>query len=162
MGMVSEDRKGEGLALNLSLSENLVMPKPGKKGVISRRDQARRTSAVIDAMNVKCRASDQAIRELSGGNQQKIAIGRLLDQNSHILLLDEPTKGIDIGAKELIYAEIDRLAREGKSIIIVSSYLPELLGLCDRIAVLRRGELVAVTDARQTSEKELMGWCAGA
>lgn len=154
MGFVSEDRKKEGLALNLTLTENLTMPDPS-------RDQSARTRAVIDKLRVKCQGPAQKISSLSGGNQQKIAIGRLLDQDSDILLLDEPTRGIDVGSKAEIFRLIDELANQGKSAILISSYLPELLGLCDRIAVMRRGEIVAVVDARQANEHEVMQLCAG-
>jgi ribose transport system ATP-binding protein len=154
-GFVSEDRKTEGLALNLSLAENLTMPVPRGK-------QLERTEAIIKRLRVKCRGPEQKISALSGGNQQKIAIGRLLDMDSNILLLDEPTRGIDIGSKGEIFRLIDELANQGKSVIFISSYLPELMGLCDRIAVMRRGEVVATLDARETNEHEVMQLCTGA
>jgi len=155
MGMVSEDRKTEGLALKLTLAENLTMPDP-------RGGTGTRTQAIIDRLRVKCTGPDQAISALSGGNQQKIAIGRLLDMDAEILLLDEPTRGIDIGSKAEIFRLINELADEGKSVILISSYLPELLGLCDRIAVMRRGEIVATLDATKTDEHEVMQLCTGA
>lgn len=154
IGFVSEDRKTEGLALNLTLKENLTMPEP-------KANQFKRTADVIDRLRVRCQGPDQKISALSGGNQQKIAIGRLLDQDSQILLLDEPTRGIDVGSKAEIFKLIDELASQGRSAILISSYLPELLGLCDRIAVMRRGEIVAVLDARSTNEHEVMQLCAG-
>lgn len=154
MGYVSEDRKTEGLALNLTLKENLTMPDP-------KTNQFQRTAEVIERLRVRCQGPDQKISSLSGGNQQKIAIGRLLDRNSEILLLDEPTRGIDVGSKAEIFKLIDELACQGRSAILISSYLPELLGLCDRIAVMRRGEVVAVLDARATNEHEVMQLCAG-
>ena len=161
LGFVSEDRKNEGLALGLSLVENLTMTRPGNV-LIHDRERDARTQKVIDLLQVKTGSAHQKIGSLSGGNQQKIAIGRLIDSDSQILILDEPTRGIDIGSKAEVYQLIDRLALEGKSVIFVSSYLPELLGLCDRIAVLKRGELMAVLDARVTSEHEVMRWCTGA
>ena len=154
MGFVSEDRKREGLALNLTLAENLTMPDP-------KRNQVERTQVAIERLRVKCQSPSQRISSLSGGTQQKIAIGRLLDQDSDVLLLDEPTRGIDVGSKAEIFRLINELANQGKSAILISSYLPELLGLCDRIAVMRRGEVVAVLDARQTNEHEVMQLCAG-
>lgn len=161
IGLVSEDRKHEGLSLKLSLAENLTMPNPGKV-TISRKGQADRTDNIIRQLEVKCKSPGQKIANLSGGNQQKIAIGRLLDQNSELLILDEPTRGIDIRSKQRIYAEIDRLACEGKGVILVSSYLPELIGLCDRILVIRRGEPIQWVKASDTNETELMQGCAGA
>ena len=161
IGLVSEDRKGEGLALNLTLSDNLTMPKPGKI-LTSRKNEEARTQTVIEQLNVKCQGPDQRIQSLSGGNQQKIAIGRLLDTESDVLILDEPTRGIDIRSKSEIYQIIDRLANEGKAVILISSHLPELIGLCDRIIVIRRGELVDTVDPHATDEKQLMELCAGA
>jgi ribose transport system ATP-binding protein len=108
----------------------------------------------IEKLGIKCHSPAQAAGALSGGNQQKIAIGRLLHHDVDVLLLDEPTRGIDIGAKATIYRQIDELACSGKAVLVVSSYLPELLGICDRIAVMCRGVLgearpVAETDAHQ-------------
>lgn len=160
-GFVSEDRKGEGLALNLSLAENLALPGLGGWR-FSRGEVRQRTTSVMERLGVKARDPDQAIGALSGGNQQKIAIGRLLDADSSVLLLDEPTRGIDVRAKGEIYEIIDQLASAGKAVVLVSSHLPELLGLCDRILVLRRGELVGEVSAKETSERELMEMCAGA
>lgn len=160
-GFVSEDRKTEGLALTLSLAENLTMPRPGKFAV-SPKSQAARTQTVIEKLNVKCQNPGQKIQALSGGNQQKIAIGRLLDSDCDIMVLDEPTRGIDIHSKSEIYRIIDALATEGKSIIFISSQLPELVGLCDRIAVLRRGELVQTIIPETGAERELMELCTGA
>lgn len=160
-GMVSEDRKTEGLAQAMSIADNLTMPRPGRVRV-SESDLRVRTEAAVQALNVKCRSPWQAVNSLSGGNQQKVAIGRLFDQESDVWLLDEPTRGIDVGSKAEIYKTIDKAACEGKAVLMVSSYIPELLGLCDRIAVFRRGEVVAVLDARMTTEQELLGWCTGA
>ena len=160
-GMVSEDRKGEGVALQLSISENLTLPAMGTR-VVNRDLHTQRTQSIIDRLNVKCAGPSQKIRQLSGGNQQKVAIGRLLDAESDILLLDEPTRGIDIGSKAEIYHLISELAAAGKTILIASSYLPELTDLCDRIAILRRGELVSIVDPRVVAPNEIMEWCAGA
>ena len=103
----------------------------------------------------------QAVGELSGGNQQKVALARLLEHPAKILLLDEPTRGIDVGSKAQIYEIIGRLAAEGKTVVLVSSYLPELLGLCDTIGVMHRGELVAVKPRGEWSEHELLKAAVG-
>jgi len=161
VGMVSEDRKTEGLAQALSIADNLTLPRPGRVAVRDA-DLVQRTEAVVSALSVKCRSPWQPIGSLSGGNQQKVAIGRLFDQSSDVWLLDEPTRGIDVGSKAEIYKIIDKGACEGKAVLLVSSHLPELLGLCDRIAVFRRGEVVAVLDGRTTDEHTLLGWCTGA
>jgi ribose transport system ATP-binding protein len=145
LGLLSENRKEEGLMLNLSLAENLTLPRLrpfARAGLLDTRDQQNETATWIDRLRVRCTDSRQAIGELSGGNQQKIAIGRLLHSQSEILLLDEPTRGIDVASKAQVYELIGELAAAGKSIIFVSSYLPELLGVCDTIAVMCRGRIV--------------------
>jgi ribose transport system ATP-binding protein len=113
---------------------------------------ARQRSVVarwMTELSIKARDPLQPAGDLSGGNQQKVALARLLHEDADVLLLDEPTRGIDVASKAQIYALIDRLAAKGKAILLVSSYLPELLGVCDRIAVMCRGKL---GDARPTGE----------
>jgi ribose transport system ATP-binding protein len=143
VGYVSEDRKGEGLALPLSIADNLCATRPqrSRMGMIDLTRQTERTRHWIRELRVRARSASQAVRSLSGGNQQKVAIGRLLHQEADILLLDEPTRGIDIGSKADVYEIIARQAADGRAILIVSSYLPELFGLCDRLAVMCRGRL---------------------
>lgn len=160
MGLLSEDRKAEGLALAMSIRDNIVLPKPGF--LIPRKDEARRGKELVERMRIKCASPDQAIGKLSGGNQQKAAIARLLDMDADILILDEPTRGIDIGSKAEIYGLIDELAQKGCAILMISSYLPELLGVCDRIAVMSRGELSEAIPASETNEHELLARCASA
>jgi len=145
LGYVSEDRKGEGLALPLSVADNLTATRltafarhGGWLDLDAQRDGARRW---MDALSIRARSPDDAVRTLSGGNQQKVAIGRLLHQDAEVLLLDEPSRGIDIGSKAQVYEIISRSAEEGKAVLVVSSYLPELFELCDRIAVMNRGRL---------------------
>ena len=158
LGLVSEDRKTEGLALNLSIAENLTLPRP--EGWLAKPNRVRqRAEKWSSRIRVKCRDVDQKIGELSGGNQQKVAIARLLDANCEVLLLDEPTRGIDVGSKAEIYELIDELAVSGKAIILVSSYLPELLGVCDRIAVMNRGVLSEPIDTDKLDQEKLMEMC---
>ncbi len=144
IGLLSENRKEEGLMLNRTLADNLTMTrmKPFVRGgLLSARKQSLTAKTWIDRLNVRARNPLQLISELSGGNQQKIAIGRLLHHDANILLLDEPTRGIDVASKAQVYQLISQLAGTGKAIIFVSSYLPELLGVCDSIAVMCRGIL---------------------
>ncbi len=144
LGYVSEDRKGEGLALQLSTADNITMTRfetCSRAGWIDRHRQARQSEVVMQKLRIKAASPWSRVFRLSGGNQQKVALGRLLHQDPDILLLDEPARGIDIGSKSDIYREIAALASEGKAILIVSSYLPELFGICDRIAVMSRGRL---------------------
>ena len=151
-GYLSEDRKGEGLALPLSVADNLTLTRlsacGNRFGWLDLGRQRERTQSWIDRLHIRARAPQQPVRTLSGGNQQKVALGRLLHQNATILLLDDPTRGIDIASKEQVYSIITAAAAEGKAVLMVSSYLPELFGLCDRLAVMRRGRL---SEARPVS-----------
>jgi ribose transport system ATP-binding protein len=152
IGYLSEDRKGEGLALTMSLSDNITLTNfeaCATRGWIRLDQQREQATRWMRALGVRARAADQPAVTLSGGNQQKVALARLLHQQCDILLLDEPTRGIDIGSKAQIYEVIARAADEGKAVLVISSYLPELFGLCDRLAVMSRGRL---TEARPTSE----------
>jgi len=144
IGYLSEDRKGEGLALQLSIADNVTMSRLAscaRAGWIDLRRQNAQAEAVMRRLRVKAAGARTPVVRLSGGNQQKVALGRLLHQDADILLLDEPTRGIDVGSKADIFAEIAQLAREGKAIVVVSSYLPDLFAVCDRIAVMCRGRL---------------------
>ena len=107
-------------------------------------------------LSIKARTPQQPVRTLSGGNQQKVVIARLLHQDADVLLLDEPTRGIDIGSKAQIYETIARCAAENKAILMVSSYLPELFGLCDRIAVMSRGRLSPARDVSEWTPQLVM------
>jgi len=154
LGLLSEDRKSEGLALNLSLENNLTLPR--LNSLIRPSALSAETKSWIEKLGVRCTGPDQAIGNLSGGNQQKIALGRLLRNGADVLLLDEPTRGVDIGAKQNIYRLIDELAASGKAVLMVSSYLPELLGTCDRIAVMCRGVLGPARPVSECSEHQIM------
>ena len=144
VGYLSEDRKGEGLALPMSVADNLTMTgyrACTTRGWLKLSAQRQQTRRWIGDLGIKARDPDQPVRTLSGGNQQKVALGRLLYQDADVLLLDEPTRGVDIGSKAQIYDVIAAAAAGGKAIVMVSSYLPELFGLCDRLAVMSRGRL---------------------
>jgi ribose transport system ATP-binding protein len=162
-GLLSEDRKREGLAAIRSVGENLTLTRLGGLGPLGlvlprRREAAARTW--IDSLGIQCRSPRQKVSELSGGNQQKVALARLLYHDLDVLLLDEPTRGIDVGSKASVYRLIDELALRGKAILFVSSYLPELLGVADRIAVMRRGELLDAVPAQEASEESLLAKAA--
>jgi ribose transport system ATP-binding protein len=163
-GFLSENRKEEGLMLNLSIGENMTLTKLGSYGRWGWIDAARQRAAAakwIDVLRVKCRDDRQAIGELSGGNQQKVAFARLLEHPARVFLLDEPTRGIDVGSKAQIYEVIGQLAAKGQAVIVVSSYLPELLGLCDTIGVMCRGELAAIRPRSEWTETEIMRVATG-
>ena len=159
-GLLSEDRKGEGLLLARSLAENLWLPvlsRRARHGWLSPHQLERSAIPWLQRFAVRCSGSDQAIGQLSGGNQQKVALARLLAADAEVLLLDEPTRGVDIGAKAEIYAAIDQLAhRQGKAVLVVSSYLPELLGIADRIAVVCRGKVLPARPTTELNEHTLL------
>lgn len=162
MGLVSEDRKNEGLALSLSIADNMTLSKLeglGPGGLILPSRQAAVVRTQIDKLGIHCRGPDQTVIDLSGGNQQKVALARLLYHDVDVLLLDEPTRGIDVASKAQIYGLIDELVsrwQPPKAIIMVSSYLPELLGVCDRVAVMCRGRLGPAHPVRDTDEHRLL------
>jgi ribose transport system ATP-binding protein len=164
VGFLSENRKEEGLMLNQPIRDNLTLTKLGSFGRLGWIRQARQDAAArrwTEELSIRCRGVDQAVGELSGGNQQRVAFARLLEHPARILLLDEPTRGIDVGSKAQIYEVIGRLAAAGRAIVLVSSYLPELLGLCDTIGVMRRGELVALRPRTEWTEPELLRAAVG-
>lgn len=143
-GFLSENRKEEGLMLNASIEENTMLSswkRFARHGLINFKKAEKVASEKVSVLKTKHPGINQCISTLSGGNQQKVAIARLLAQNAQVYLLDEPTRGIDINSKVEIYRLIGQLAAEGKSIIIVSSYLPELFGICDTLCVMNRGRL---------------------
>jgi ribose transport system ATP-binding protein len=164
LGFLSENRKEEGLMLNQSIADNLTLTKMeafGRFGWISEGRQRGVAQRWVETLRVKCRDSGQLISQLSGGNQQKVALARLLEHPSRLFLLDEPTRGIDVGSKAQIYELIGELAAAGKAVVLVSSYLPELLGLCDTIGVMTRGELSAVRPRAEWTEAEIMRVATG-
>jgi ribose transport system ATP-binding protein len=151
-GYLSEDRKCEGLALPLSLADNITLTRLSscsRFGWLNIPKQHEQTRELIDYTGVRARSVTQPVSTLSGGNQQKVLLARMVHQDADVLLLDEPTRGIDIGSKTKIYETISELARKGKAVLMISSYLPELFGMCDRLAVMTRGRL---SPARPISE----------
>jgi ribose transport system ATP-binding protein len=159
IGLVSEDRKGEGLAPGLSIADNLTLSRLGPYAPLGWLSLRRRRAAVeawLSTLSVKASSSEQEVGELSGGNQQKVALARVLHQEAEVLLLDEPTRGIDVGTKAEIYRLIGQQVAEGKAVIFVSSYLPELLAVCDRVGVMARGRLCEVRPARVWTEETVM------
>jgi len=150
--------------LNQSIADNLTLTKMaafGRCGWISAARQRAAADRWISGLRIKCRDADQRLSELSGGTQQKIAFARLLEHPARIFILDEPTRGIDVGSKAQLYQLIGELAAAGKAVLLVSSYLPELLGLCDTIGVMCRGELAAVRARAEWTEPEIMRVATG-
>lgn len=156
---MSENRKEDGLLLARSISENLFITRPGdlvRWGFWHPPSEHREAQAWMSPLDIRAHSHSQPVQELSGGNQQKVAFGRLMYHDSQVLLLDEPTRGIDVGSKVHIYRQIDAAASQGKAVVMASSYLPELLGVCDTIGVFHRGHLVALQPTDQWTEASLL------
>ena len=162
--MLTEERRATGIFSILNIRDNVTVAnirKYKKMGLyISSKKMSVDADWAIDAMRIKTPSQRTLIRSLSGGNQQKVIFGRWLLTNPDILLLDEPTRGIDVGAKYEIYQLMINLAKQGNSIIMVSSELPELLGICDRIIVMSGGFMTGELDAKQTNQEEIMALAA--
>ena len=164
LGLLSEDRKGEGLALIRSIEDNMTYSALGAHARWGWLNLSRRRSEALrwmERLRVKAAGPGQHVGTLSGGNQQKVALARLLHQGADVLLLDEPTRGIDVGSKAEIYRLIGELAAQGKAVVMVSSYLPELFGLCDRLAVMTRGVLSEARPIAEWSEDAVMHVATG-
>jgi len=164
LGFVSEDRKGEGLAQIRSIADNMTYTRLAPYARFGWLRLGRRRVKVqhwMDRLRIKARSPEQSIVDLSGGNQQKVALARVLHQEADILLLDEPTRGIDVGTKAEIYRLIGELAAAGKSVIFVSSYFAELLSVCDRVAVMSRGRLHDVRPAAEWDEQSILACAMG-
>jgi len=165
MGFVSEDRRGEGLAIRLDVTTNATMPfftRLTNRGIIKMSDEARIVSDLVDALNIKTPGLGTIVETLSGGNQQKVAVSKWIGAESEIMIFDEPTRGIDVGAKAEVYRLMERLTTEGKSIIMISSELPEILAMSDRLLVFRDGLIAAeLTDVGSLEEEDVMHYAIG-
>jgi ribose transport system ATP-binding protein len=164
VGMLSEDRKAEGLAQSLSCLANITLPalrRASRLGFMNRAAERDDSARIGRTLSIKWAGPDHKVSSLSGGNQQKVALARLLYTQADVLLLDEPTRGIDVGAKVDLYRAIGQLAAAGKGVVMVSSYLPELLGTCDRIAVMCRGILSPAYDVREMTPERIMHLAVG-
>lgn len=159
IGMVTEDRKGLGIIPAMSVQHNLTLSALARftsPAGIDASAEGRVTAEQVEAYAIKTRDPRQPIAELSGGNQQKVLLARALLPGPDVVILDEPTRGIDIGAKTEIYALIGRLSAEGKAVLLISSELPEVLALTHRVLVLRQGEIAAELDPRLTTQEEIL------
>src|SRR5258707_4182214 len=159
IGFCSEDRKVDGIVPDMSVRENLtlaLLPYLAGAGVVDREKQVEVVDRFIQRLAIKCLSSDQSIRELSGGNQQKVLLARWLCMNPRLLILDEPTRGIDVGAKAEIQSLIGQLAAEGLRALMISSEMEEILEGSDRVFVLREGKTVANLEREQISEETIM------
>ncbi len=164
IAFVTEDRKQEGLILSLSIRENLSLPNLGKlssAGFMNKAREKQLSEATIDKLQIKTPHQEQPVGSLSGGNQQKVVIGKWLATEPKILILDEPTRGVDIGAKKEIYDLMNQLAAQGVAIIMISSELPEVLGMSDRILVMHEGRLTAEFTKAEATQENIMHAATG-
>jgi ribose transport system ATP-binding protein len=159
IGFITEDRQGEGIVQPLSVSENLGLAALGDNsslGLVNRRKQRQQAEKMIEDLNIRTPGPEQEIRYLSGGNQQKVVIGKWLLNNSKILIMDEPTRGIDVGAKVEIYELINDLTENGAGILMISSELPEVLGMSDRVLVMSQGHITGELLAEEATQENVM------
>jgi ribose transport system ATP-binding protein len=164
IAFVTEDRKSQGLILELSVRENISitnLDKVSKNGLISSKEELGLVDSMIEKLRVKTSGRELSVKSLSGGNQQKIVIGKWMGIQPKILILDEPTRGVDVGAKKEIYQLMNELTKQGVSIIMVSSELPEILGMSDRIYVIHEGTLSAVLNRTEASQEKIMQAATG-
>jgi len=159
ISLLPEDRKAQGLLLNMGLDFNLTMQilkSLTKRGFLSDSEEQKVVDEYVKTMDIKTPSNKQIVRNLSGGNQQKVVIAKWMANNSEIIIIDEPTRGIDVGAKAEIYSLMDSIAANGKSIIMISSELPELIGMCDRVIVMHDGEIVSEVVREELEQERLL------
>jgi ribose transport system ATP-binding protein len=159
IGFVTEDRQGQGIVPPLSVAENLGLASLGRYtsgGLVNRREQRSRAEKMIEDLNIRTPGPDQEVRYLSGGNQQKVVIGRWLLADSRVMIMDEPTRGIDVGARVEIYKLMNDLTANGAGILMISSDLPEVLGMSDRILVMSGGRITGELCAEEATQEKVM------
>ena len=164
MGLLPDDRKAEGIIGDLSVRENIILAVQAKMGTMKKLSMAKQCEIAdkyIDLLQIKCASRETLIKQLSGGNQQKCILARWLATNPDFLILDEPTRGIDIGTKTEIQKLVVQLADEGKSLIFISSEIEEMLRTCNRMAVLRDGRKVGEIEEREMNQMSVMKAIAG-
>ncbi len=156
---ITEDRKGNGLILSNPIKTNTTlaaMDKTSNHGIIDKDLEVKIANEYVERLKTKCSSVEQNIGNLSGGNQQKVLLGKWMFTEPEIMILDEPTRGIDVGAKYEIYCIINELVKEGKSVIMISSELPEILGMCDRIYIMNEGRIVGELSKSEASQETIM------
>jgi ribose transport system ATP-binding protein len=159
IGLVPEDRKQQGLVLSQSVASNVSLPqlsRLGGAGIVSRTRERRLATKWTQELRIKTPSIDTRVLTLSGGNQQKVVLGKWLAAGADVLIVDEPTRGIDVGAKMEIYVLLDHLAAAGAGILMISSDLPEIMGMSDRILVMHQGRVQAIFDAREATQESVL------
>lgn len=165
ISLLSEDRKSEGLILNMNLRQNISLANLStltKLGFIKKSAERQTAKEYISNLNIKTPSTEQLVRNLSGGNQQKVVLAKWLFTKAKVLIFDEPTRGIDVGSKVEIYNLINQLAERGLGILMISSELPEVLGMSDRILVMRQGRIVADLPTTEATQAKVMAYAIGA
>ncbi len=164
IGLVPDDRKNEGLVLVRSVKENISMaslPELEERGFINQRKENKKVEKKVKELNVKLSSKEQQVGNLSGGNQQKVVFAKVLEAEPTICMLNEPTRGVDVGAKAEIYQIMNELTKQGKSIVLISSDLPELIGMSDRILVMKEGEIVKTIMRQEATQEKVLAYAAG-
>ena len=164
IGLLTENRKEEGLFLTKSVSWNVVsasIEKIKKKGFLSKKTETQLVNGYVDTLKIKLPSIDRAVKYLSGGNQQKVVFAKWLCAESEVYIFDEPTRGIDVGAKTEVYKLINNLVEEGNAVIVISSELPEILGVCDRIAVFHEGKIAITLPKEEATQEKIMYYAMG-
>jgi len=162
IGYLTEDRKGEGLALQLGVDQNITLASlPTSFGFINLAEERRISRQRIDELNIRTPSIRRRVQVLSGGNQQKVVVARWLETKARVMFFDEPARGIDVGAKAEMFGLIGELAKEGRGIVLISSYLPELLNMCDRILVMREGKVAGEIGREEFSEERVVALATG-
>jgi ABC-type sugar transport system ATPase subunit len=163
--LLTEDRKAQGLVLGQSVQSNFGLPNLlgfSRGGFVDHRAESERFGSYVKSLNIRISDHEQSAGTLSGGNQQKVVLAKWLEKNAEAIIFDEPTRGIDVGAKYEIYLLMNKLAAEGKAILMISSELPEVLGMSDRILVMHDGEIAGeITDVENATQEEIMRMAVG-
>ncbi len=164
LAYMTKDRKSKGLLLGSNMMANLTLQSLGqhsRHGYLSPSSEASALAKARRRFDIRVRDANIVAGRMSGGNQQKLLLAKVMETEPEIIIIDEPTRGIDVGTKQQIYHFISALARDGRSIIVVSSEMPEVIGLCTRVAVMREGRIVGVLEGDEISEQEIMRYAAG-
>ena len=164
IAFVTEDRKTEGLVLDFSIKENMMLTNLksiAKAGIVQAKSEESICRNYIEQLKIRCAGPEQAVGSLSGGNQQKVVLAKWLNTNPDILILDEPTRGVDIGAKKEIYAIVNELAERGVAVLMISSELPEVIGMADRVMVMHEGKQTAILNKEELTQETIMHYATG-
>jgi ribose transport system ATP-binding protein len=165
IGLVSEDRKEEGVFLPLSIQKNISVTDfnsiSGRFGFINEEKESSKVQSLIEKLNIRTPSAATPVKNLSGGNQQKVALAKWLSIDSKVILIDEPTRGVDVGAKVEIYQLINEVAKKGVGVIVISSDMPEIMGIADRILVMHAGTIYGELSKEEFSEENILRYAIG-